>query len=115
MLIGLNSSLRFRRRLSAAIVAMLLALAIIAAHSAAGTDHEPNHHDSLGAQSAMVLCLAVLGAGAAIAVAAIARKSRRRPTTDLRPAFSRMASPSPEIAGLGPPGERLSLFQVFLR
>jgi hypothetical protein len=114
MLVRTTDFVRRQRRLVSLVAALLLAVAVLATHSAMSADHETMHHGS-GTQGIVAICLAVLESGVAIAVALLFGASRNRPQRVLRRPVNRLAIPSPQIAGLGPPGLRPFELQVLLR
>lgn len=115
MSIRINDTLQVQRGFLAVLAAALLALAVMATHGAVTADHHSMHHDGAGMQNMITICLAVLEAGVGIAVALLLTALRRRPSRKLPRPTTVAFSPRPEIAGLGPPGERPAVLQVFLR
>lgn len=115
MFIVINKLVRCRPRLLVLVAAATLALMLLATHSAATTGHHDMHGaDDDGAQVVMTICLAILQAGLAIAFVAGVINRRRENTLVPAPITPLLAYAGP-IAGVGPPGRRSALFQVFLR
>lgn len=114
MLVRTTDIVRRQRRLVSLVAALLLAVAVLATHSAMSADHETMHHSS-GTQGIVAICLAVLESGVAIAVALLFGASRNRPQRVLRRPVIGFAARRPQLAGLDPPGLRQFEIQVILR
>lgn len=137
MLIAINDFVRRRHRMITLIACALLAVALLATHSAAsahhpgapsqpatGGHHSPGHaasghkspgHDQQPPSSLMQLCMAVIESALSLTVIAGLALTLLRPRDELRPRFAALPSGAPELAGTGPPSLTLTLHQSFLR
>jgi hypothetical protein len=117
MFIRINRDLRGRRHLPAVVAAGVLALAVLSAHGlpSSAEHHMADHGAATGSQVAITICVAVIDSGVAFSIAALLLLGGRALVSTLRRAT---IAPAPNLvaaAGLGPPGSRAALFQVFLR
>jgi hypothetical protein len=110
----IHKLVRLRQRILAVVTVCVMALALLLAHSAfTSGHHKDDAHHSGGATVVLAVCLAVLQAGVAVAVAQFVRRPRERMSSWRLPVLT--LTPAPVIGGPDPPGPSTPQLQVFLR
>lgn len=112
MFIGLNRFLRRERHVLATLVALVFAVMLLAFHGAASGDHLMDDHPMTSTM--VTVCLAIIEAGMVLSVAGMFVLNRtERPCASAPRVFA--IARRPLIRGIGPPGLRAAVLQVFLR